>query len=553
MDRRYNITIDHDTTPHSSDHSSASLTDGEDSSGTGVQVSPSSLGESQEYSEQPEETGGWLWYPDEINPSDSASRPRTSNHHRPVVEAPIPEQTRRHSSRRHATRDRIRHHPHHPHPPQPPQPPHPPHPRIHRPHHPNPPESVDSNEDWPPAYGRGPPLPHGRGYPHWAHVVGPASSPNYTPSYSSAQGYSAFPSTSVVPAGQLVPFASPSGGYTYAAYQAQGGGSSPGYFPPAQTAGPSLGNPVAAHGLPPYGGQEVIPHSSAAAYYPYNNQGYPMAPAIAQPIAPPPMFHAYPTLYSPPVIPSTPSPAPAPAPAPPPAPVENSKDEDRYEEKFDEKFARLEKILMDQKAEQEAKEAAAKKAAEDQAAKAAADKQRADEIAAAASAAAAAATEEAEKRAAEKAAVEAVKAAEEAAKAAVEAAKAVEEATKAAEETAKAREEAAKAAAEKAKATEEAAKAAEEMAKAKEEAAQNKAAADQAKAAADQAKAAADEAAAAAAAAAAMPPPPPPPPKEKKKPIKFKDAVGRKFSFPFHLCNTWVVSCFCSPDSLYKP
>ncbi|TVY53442.1 hypothetical protein LCER1_G003858 [Lachnellula cervina] len=26
---------------------------------------------------------------------------------------------------------------------------------------------------------------------------------------------------------------------------------------------------------------------------------------------------------------------------------------------------------------------------------------------------------------------------------------------------------------------------------------------------------------------------------EKKKPIRFKDAVGRKFSFPFHLCSTW--------------
>ncbi|KAJ5818277.1 hypothetical protein N7474_003868 [Penicillium riverlandense] len=29
------------------------------------------------------------------------------------------------------------------------------------------------------------------------------------------------------------------------------------------------------------------------------------------------------------------------------------------------------------------------------------------------------------------------------------------------------------------------------------------------------------------------------PPAEKKKPIKFKDAVGRKFSFPFELCATW--------------
>ncbi|KAI5811534.1 hypothetical protein DFH27DRAFT_474771, partial [Peziza echinospora] len=25
----------------------------------------------------------------------------------------------------------------------------------------------------------------------------------------------------------------------------------------------------------------------------------------------------------------------------------------------------------------------------------------------------------------------------------------------------------------------------------------------------------------------------------KKKPLKFRDAVGRKFSFPFELCNTW--------------
>ena len=488
MGHRYNITIDHDSTPHSSDRSSSSVTDdGEDSSGTGVQVSPSSLGESQEYSEQLEEEEGWLLYPDEINPSDSASRPRTSNHHRPVVEAPNPAQAHRQPSRRQATRDRIHHHSH---------------PRTHRPplaHHP---ESVDANEDWP-AYGRGPPLPHGRGYPQWAHVVPQTSSPNYTPSYSSAQAYSPFPSTSVVPANQLVPFANPAGGYAFAPYQSQSGGSNPGYFPPGQQAGPPLGNPVAAHNIPQYAGQEVIPHSSAAAFYSYNNQGYPMTQPMVQPmgqpLAPPPIFQAYPTLYSPPVLPSTPSPAPAPA----PAPVENSKDDD--------KFARLEKLLMDQKAEQEAREAAAKKAAEEQAAKAAADKQRADEIAAAASAAAAAATEEAEKRAAEKAAVEAAKVAEEAAKASEEAAKNAAEVTKAAEETAKAREEAAKAA--------------EETAKAKEEAAQSKAAADEA---------------AAAAAAAAMPPPPP---KEKKKPIKFKDAVGRKFSFPFHLCNTWIVSC----------
>jgi pyruvate/2-oxoglutarate dehydrogenase complex dihydrolipoamide acyltransferase (E2) component len=39
------------------------------------------------------------------------------------------------------------------------------------------------------------------------------------------------------------------------------------------------------------------------------------------------------------------------------------------------------------------------------------------------------------------------------------------------------------------------------------------------------------------AAAAAVPPPP-----EKKAPIKFKDAIGRKFNFPFHLCTKWSVS-----------
>lgn len=88
-------------------------------------------------------------------------------------------------------------------------------------------------------------------------------------------------------------------------------------------------------------------------------------------------------------------------------------------------------------------------------------------------------------------------------------------------------------------------KAAEDAAKAKEEA--EKATAAAASEAAAAATAAANEAAAKAAAAAAeaaakaAEPPPPPPPPEKKQPIKFKDAVGRKFSFPFELCATWQV------------
>lgn len=86
-------------------------------------------------------------------------------------------------------------------------------------------------------------------------------------------------------------------------------------------------------------------------------------------------------------------------------------------------------------------------------------------------------------------------------------------------------------------------KAAEDAAKAKEEA--EKATAAAASEAAAAATAAANEAAAKAAAEAAeaaakaAEPPPPPPPPEKKQPIKFKDAVGRKFSFPFELCATW--------------
>lgn len=33
-----------------------------------------------------------------------------------------------------------------------------------------------------------------------------------------------------------------------------------------------------------------------------------------------------------------------------------------------------------------------------------------------------------------------------------------------------------------------------------------------------------------------------PTPKSTEKPIKFTDAVGRKFTFPFELCKTWAVS-----------
>ncbi|KAL8942371.1 MAG: hypothetical protein Q9216_001691 [Gyalolechia sp. 2 TL-2023] len=425
----FNITIDHHPTADNSDESS-SITDDENSSGVHVSpshVSPSSVDGSHQYSDENEES--WVVYPDEIGPSDSASRPRTSNHHRPIVEAPQPEPARRQTARRQHSNEREHH----------------PVPRARRPHLPTSSGSVDSNEEWPPAFGRVPQQHYSRTYAHYGHAT-PASVPNYAPSYSSAQGYGQFPASNVPPGQQLVPFASPPAHYNYPPFQGAPGGQAPGYFPPGQHSAPAMGLPMAPHPSAPYPGQEMMHHTPAPAFYPYPPQSYPVHPAMV----PPTMYPPYQAVYSPP-----------PANTPPPS-TDSSKD--------DEKFKRIEQLFLDQKADQEAKEAAAKKAAQDAAAKAEADKKIADDIAAAAAAAAAAATEEAEKKAAEK---EAAKAADDAAKAKA----AVEEAEK--------------------------------------------------------------KAAEAAAAAAAAPPPPPPPPEERKKPIRFKDAVGRKFSFPFHLCNTW--------------
>ncbi|KAJ5899821.1 hypothetical protein N7495_004565 [Penicillium taxi] len=96
------------------------------------------------------------------------------------------------------------------------------------------------------------------------------------------------------------------------------------------------------------------------------------------------------------------------------------------------------------------------------------------------------------------------------------------------------------------------AKAAEDAAKAKEEAsAAAAAAASEAAAAATAAATAAAAAAvteAAAAASAATEAAASKPPAEKKKPIKFKDAVGRKFSFPFELCCNLIKQAFLHID-----
>ncbi|KAI9826468.1 MAG: hypothetical protein M1819_007361 [Sarea resinae] len=416
------------TSAHSSERSSLS-----DEDSSGVQVSPGS-------SDSLDEADYWvLDHPDEIGPSDSASRPCTSRQHRPLVERPRTTSSHRQPSRRQAVEPRAeQHHPS----------------RAHRRSQPIPSESVEPPEDYSGYAPRGhhPPA-------HWGHPGGPPP-PGYPPVLPPGSSYNPYSNAPPAPPGtQLIPFGAQNGyGYPNPFSPASPSGGPP-YFPPAQHGASHLGNPLSPRGGAPYGGgQEMMPYgATSAGYYPYNSQTYPAPP-----------FYPYQVVHSPPLA-ST-----------PPPPADASKD--------DEKFARLEKLLMDQKAELEAREAAReaaiRKAEEDKAAKeakAAADKKAAEEAAAIVAAAAKEAKEAAERKAAEEAAAAAAKAAGDL------------------------------------KAAEEALKAAEEAAAAKEAALSKEA-----------------EAAKAAAAAAK------PVPDNKKKPIKFKDAVGRKFSFPFHLCNTWV-------------
>ncbi|MCJ1286924.1 hypothetical protein MMC26_006270 [Xylographa opegraphella] len=442
-----------------------SLTDGEDSSGTGVHLSPPSAVGSQASSEKDftdlpedyendENDESWTnLSPNDVHdldPSESASRPGTSNRHRLAPEAPRPAEVsyRHHSSRREAPHIRLPHRPS----------------RVHP--EPSSSESVGSNEE---LLAYGPDLPRQRRpYYTWVPASG-GQNHQYAPIH--PQGYAQYPPASVVPASQqVVPFATTPSQYGYSPYQQQSGAGIPGYFPHGHPGSHGLSGPTSypgVHSPAPYGGPDMMHHAHIPGYFPYPPQPYSMPHAIA----PSPVYHGYPPIYTPPVMPTPPPPVPTPAPAAAAAPTEAPAAEIP---KPDENYLRLEKIILDEKADREAREAAAKQAEADKIAKAEADKKHADEIAAAAKAAAEAATTEAEKKAADKAAEEAAKRAEDAAKAAEEAAKAAEEAAKA--------------------------------------------------------KADADAAAAAA---------PPPPPEEKKKPIKFKDAVGRKFSFPFHLCNTW--------------
>ncbi|KAI9772249.1 MAG: hypothetical protein M1840_000998 [Geoglossum simile] len=469
-----NITIDHVSATNGSEDDS--LSDGENSSG--VNISPSSGVGSQEYADSYDaESWESLQY-DELGPSDSASRPQTANHHRPIVEA-RPPPAHRQSSRRHAHQDRQQRHPPVHHNPVH----HPPGHRQHRHSQPITPEIVDPAEEYSGGYARGQPSQHVR--PPTGHWAPSGPPPGYPPSFASGQSYqNPFISNSVVPANtnQLIPFGGQSG-YNYSPNPFSPGPSTggQGYYSHghhghhSHHGGTHMNNPLSTRPPSGYGTQEIMPYQGQGAGYYFNPQGYYQANGLHGMYYPFGMGQSQPP--QPPQPQSTPpQQSPHSGPTPPP-PVESSKD--------DEKFARLEQLILDQKKEAEEKEARARKVAEE---KEAAEKKAAEELAA------------------RKAAEEAV------AKAAADAAAA---ATAVAKEAAEAVAKEAAEVAEKRLAEESAARKAAEEAAAK--------------------ASAAAEAAAAEVAAATKPK------AEKKKPLRFKDAVGRKFSFPFHLCQTWAV------------
>ncbi|KAL4955063.1 hypothetical protein BDW69DRAFT_129608 [Aspergillus filifer] len=469
----FNITIG--PSPHDSDDSS--YTDEEGSSG--VQVSPPSESESQGYHDPYDEWTN-LPYPDELKPSDSASRNRTSyrTRSRNPAHPPSTSTSRRRSTRRQIApeRESFRR-------------------RSRRQPSPDSPESMDSAEDF------GDPYRHRSQERYWPSVAqgsGYVHSPSPGPSYVYPNGAHA---QFVPPAGQHVPsdqlvrvgahsqvgpsnqYGHPFYGYNHHLQQPHGPGMSQYYMQDHHPG--NHGHAIAAashrpdghnqpqhpfqpprppHG-PPYGGpqmnhHELIPYGPGG-FYPFR-EPYAMVPGMMSPY-----FNPYGRAPSPPSQAESAGAPVSPEPAATPAFADPAKDE---------AIARLEKLILDERTEREARdarEATRKAEAEAAAAAEAAKLQQAAH----------------EKKIVEEAAAQAKAEAEQ----------------KAADEAAKAKQEAEEAAAK---------------------------AADAAAAEATE-KATADVEKKIAAAVAANKPP------DKKPPIKFKDALGRKFNFPFDLCCTW--------------
>lgn len=465
---RTTITIDQHQSPASSRSASHSdsISEGEFSSGTGEHI-PSGSG-SYDFSDPIDEP--WEHLDEhEIEPSESASRPRTSRR-QPSVTRP----TRRHTPTERPARR-------------------PPVPRVQR-FHVGPASSVEPDEY--PGYGRGYPGPYGGRMPQ--------PQPGYAPS-----------AYSVAPAGggYAPPFGNP-GALTH--YGPQGGYQYPNANPfspqpapaPAGTGYFNGGHhPMSTHGTPsPFSGHEMM--------------AFPPMPGYGG-------FPGYPQGMSP-HMPYYPQQWPASEPSVTGDPEVEKKllaiEQLMKTQKIDFENAQKELAARDaadaaNKKAAEEKEAAAKKAAEEKeaAAKKAAEEKEAWEkkLAEEKKAALAKGAEdaknqiEAEKKKAEQAAAEEKEKAD--AKAAV--AKAEADAKAAVEKAEKERKEAVEKAEKEAK---------EAITKAEKEA---KESIDKAE---KEAKESIDKALA--------------PKDDKRKPIKFKDAVGRKFSFPFHLCATWAVS-----------
>ncbi|KAI9848728.1 MAG: hypothetical protein M1837_006815 [Sclerophora amabilis] len=355
--RAFHITIGSGSAVDEPEHPD-SYSDEGDSSTDGVPLSPPSREGSNEYTDS-FGSEGYVHVDgdeDDIDPSESASRPRTSHQFRPGHE-PRPGPTHRSSSQRRPGRAEHTNYI----------------PRIPRP--PPAPESVDPAEDYP-GYARGHGPPHGRPYPQqYVRVAEPPAAPGYPPSVASGPSYNQYPANSVVPAGgnQLVHYGAQGpayGGYPPHPYGPPQPAGSPGYFGPGPAPGggqmghPLAGRPQAGYpGQPPYTGQEMMPYGQGSQYY-FNPQGYGMQMGS-------PIIYSY---------------------TPPPTSHSPSNDAAR------EDIARLERLILDGRREDEERAAAARRAAAD---KEAAEKKAAEEAAAAAKKAE---EEEAAKKAADAAA-----------------------------------------------------------------------------------------------------------------------------------------------------
>lgn len=390
----------------------------------------------------------WDYIPDdhEIEPSDSASRPRTSR--RPT---PVARPTRRHTTTERSTRrppvSRVRH--------------------VHV----APPSSLEPDDY--PGYGRGYPGPYGGRTPQ-----PPAG---YAPSaYSVAPGGG----------GYAPPFGGPGGALTH--YGPQGGYQYPNANPfsphPAPPVPGGAGyfngghHPMSTHGAPaPYGGHEMMPYPPMPGYGGFPG-GYPGMP---------PHMPYYPQQW-PPSDPSV-----------------------TGDPEVEKKLLAIEELMKNQKIdfEKAQKELAARDAADAAAKKAAEAKEAAAKLAAEEKAAWEKKLDE-EKKAASKLGAENAK-------------KQIEAEKKKAEQAAADEKEKADAKAAVAKAEADAKAAVEKAEKERKEAVEKaeKEAKEAITKAEKEAKESIDKALA--------------PKDDKRKPVKFKDAVGRKFSFPFHLCATW--------------